>query len=134
MLDAVRLEKLKTTLESLPCQVVLPPGQNDFFQRRGSQSWQRGDLRRFVRSQYPMRAMLEYATSLPTLSRGSEKHVVLMKDISRQGAACLHFEQLYPGEEVRLLLPMGWISYTVARCLRHGERCFEIGTVLAVSE
>ena len=63
-------------------------------------------------------------TAIP---RADAKHVVLMKDLSRQGVAFLHAAQLFPGERVELTLPTGRIAYTVVRCLRHNHRCYEIG-------
>jgi hypothetical protein len=38
---------------------------------------------------------------------------------------------LFPGERVELTLPTGRRHYLVVRCVRHNERCFEIGTELA---
>lgn len=131
MLDAARLQKLKKALDALPCQVVLPKEWGDYFQRRGPQTWQGDEIRRYVRSHFPTRALLELKTTLPAIHRCHEKHVVLMKTISRQGSSFLHFSQLFPGERIQLLLSTGRISYTVVRCVRHNDRCYEVGTELA---
>ena len=105
MLDALRFKEMTATLETLPCRVVLPPGWKDFFDRRGPQVWPGDNRRRYVRSHFPMRAMLETLGNLPAVPRGREQHVVLMKDISRGGAGFLHAAPVYPGERVRLWLP-----------------------------
>ena len=124
---------MKVALDALPCQVVLPPKWNDFYQRRGRQTGtgQGAEIRRFVRSHFPTRALLELTTSLAAIPRDFAKHVVLMRDISRQGASFLHFAQLFPGERVELTLPTGRIPYTVVRCLRHNDACYEIGAEIA---
>jgi hypothetical protein len=131
MLAADRLEKMKAALEALPCPVVLPAEWKDFFQRRGPLTGTGDDGRRFVRQHLPMRALLELTTSLAAIPREYGRHVVLMRDISRQGASFLHAVQLFPGERVELTLPTGRIPYTVVRCLRHNDRCYEVGAELA---
>jgi hypothetical protein len=131
MLDAARHENLNARPENLSCQVVLPPEWKDYFQRRGPQTWPGDEIRRYVRSHFPMPALLEVTTTLPAISREPARHVVLMKNISRQGSSFLHADQLFPGERVELMLPTGCLAYTVVRCIRHNECCFEIGAELA---
>ena len=131
MLDAVRHQEMSASLESLPCRVVLPPGWTDFFERRGPQVWPGDNRRRYVRSHYPMRAILEILGNLPSIPREPQEHVVLMKDISRGGAGFLHAGPIFPGERVRLWLPTGGLEYTVVRCARHHELCYEIGAEIA---
>jgi hypothetical protein len=131
MLDAVRLKEMTMALDALPCRVVLPPGWKDVYQRRGSQAWPGDNRRRYVRSRFPMRAVMEVLGTLPAVPRGQEEHVVLMKDISRAGAGFLHADPLYPGERIRLWLPTGSVEYTVVRCQRHHETCYEIGAEIA---
>jgi len=116
--------------ENLPCHVVLPAKWEDFFQRRGPVPPRLQEARRFVRQHCPMRAILDVSASLPAFPREPARHVVLMKDISRQGASFLHAEQLFPGERIELTLPTGRIRYTVARCRRHNDRCYEIGAAI----
>jgi hypothetical protein len=131
MLAADRLEKLKAALESLPCPVVLPSEWKDFFQRRGPLTAIGDDGRRFARQHFPMRALLELTTSLAAIPREYGRHVVLMRDLSRQGVSFLHAAQLFPEERVELTLPTGRILYTVVRCQRHNDRCYEVGAMLA---
>jgi hypothetical protein len=127
MLDANRLKKLKAVLNALPCRVVVPSEWKDFFARRGPLASLGDEYRRFVRQHFPSRALLELTTSITAIPRADAQHVVLMKDLSRQGVAFLHVAQLFPGERVELTLPTGRIAYTVVRCLRHNHRCYEIG-------
>jgi len=131
MLDAVRLKEMTAALDSLPCRVVLPPGWNDFFHRRGAQVWPGDNRRRYVRSHFPIRAIMQLLGNLPAVPRNHEKQVVLMKDISREGAGFLHATHVYPGERLRLWLPTGGHEYTVVRCARHHQSCYEIGAQIA---
>ena|SRR5579872_2634889 len=127
MLEVPRVEDVKTMLDALPCHVVLPPEWTDFHKRRGKIVGHGDDIRRFVRSHYPTRAIVHLKTTLPEIPRDAERHVVLMTTISRQGCSFLHFAQLFPGEQVELTLPTAHIPYTVVRCVRHNDQCFEIG-------
>ena len=133
MLDESGLEQMKQPLEALPCRIVLPTAWKDFFNQRGPLLMQGSgkDIRRFVRSHFPVRVLMELDSTLPVIPRRREEHVVLMKNISREGAAFLHCSQLYPGERVQLSLPTGTRRYTVLRCLRHNDSCYEIGARLA---
>jgi hypothetical protein len=131
MLDGARHKNVSARPEAQSCPVVLPPEWHDYFQRRGPQIWQGDEIRRYVRSHFPIPALMEVTTTLPAIPREPARHVVLMKNISRQGSSFLHADQLYPGERVELTLPTGRLAYLVVRCVRYNERCFEIGTELA---
>jgi hypothetical protein len=131
MLDAARNESVNKPLAAQGCPVVLPSEWKDYFERRGPQTWQGDEIRRYVRSHFPMPALMEVTKTLPALPREAARHVVLMKNISRQGSSFLHADQLFPGERVELTLPTGRRAYTVVRCVRHNARCFEVGTELA---
>ena len=127
MLDADRFKRLKAMLDALPCRVVIPAEWKDYFARRGPLASLGDEYRRFVRQHFPSKALLELSTSISAIPRANTKHVVLMKDISRQGVSFLHDAQLFPGEQVELTLATSRISYTVVRCLRHNHRCYEVG-------
>lgn len=132
MLDALRRDDLAALLKALPCRIVVPAGWKKDFARRGDLPTAfHDDTRRFARAACPAAAILEIESTLPAFPRDQEPHSILLKDISRQGVAFLHHEQLFPRERVQLLLPNGRLTYVVCRCLRHNERCFEIGAELA---
>jgi hypothetical protein len=134
MLDAVRLEELNEALDALPFHVVLPPEWKDYFTRRGPLPSQKDENRRYVRSYFRMQARMDLTQTLPLIPRAREQHIVLMKDVSRQGAGFLHSAQLFPGERVRLWLPTGCREYSVVRCARHNDSCYEIGAELSGNE
>lgn len=131
MLDAVGLEEVNEALDAPPCRVVLPPAWKDDFTRRGPQPVRLDEDRRYVRSRLRMQVLMDLTTTIPLVVRTCEKHVVLMKDISRDGVGFLHSAQLFPGERVQLWLPTGRREYTVVRCLRHNDSCYEIGAELS---
>src|SRR5260221_12419449 len=104
MLDAVRSDDLTALLKTLPSRIVVPPGWKKDFARRGEMpAAYHNDTRRFVRVPCTATAVLEVESTLPNFRRDPELHVILMKDISRQGVGILHHHQLYPRECVQLL-------------------------------
>jgi hypothetical protein len=115
------------------CRVVLPAAWTDFFERRGPQLHYGADNRRFIRTHFPTQALMELPGTHPSIPREFERHVVLMKDISRQGVGFLHSAQLYPGERVTIIFPTGRRDYMIVRCLRHNDLCFEVGAELVAT-
>jgi hypothetical protein len=83
--------------------------------------------RAFQRFEFRAKAIFEFGPTLPTVPRTRDMVVVITADISRSGAAFLHSEQLYPGEAGVLWLPTGKVPCTIARCVKRGEKCYEIG-------
>jgi hypothetical protein len=131
MLDALGFEKVIEPLDAPECHVVVPPAWHEDSPRQGCLPLQQGENRRYARSRFRMQVLMELTTTIPLVVRAREKHVVLMKDISRDGAGFLHSAQLFPGERVELWFPTGRREYTVARCVRHNDACYEIGAELS---
>jgi len=130
MLDTNSDLQVAAASDVFPCRVVLPAEWKDFFQRRGPQLHYGEDNRRYIRTHFPTKALMEIGSTHASIPREFERHVVLMKDISRQGVGFLHSVQLFPNERVELIFPTGRRSYLVVRCLRHNDLCFEIGAEL----
>jgi hypothetical protein len=127
MLDRAYQQNLKEVLRRLPCKVVVPSAWGDYFSKHGPQGLSAEHKRRWGRIYYRTKAVIEFASSLPAIPRDPQQHAVLMRDISRSGAGFLHVEQLFPGEVVKLSLETGVKLAHVSRCIRHNERCFEVG-------
>ncbi len=89
------------------------------------------DQRAFLRHRYARRVLLEYQNTFSSIPRKRGQTLVVTRDLSRDGIAFLHAEQLFPGERITLWLPTGKKTYVVQRCLQHNEKCFEIGASLA---
>ena len=103
----------------LGCRVNLGEDAVEFFRYSGPLPTQFSDRRRHRRVHFRNRAILEY---------GGSRFAVYTKDLSRSGIAFLHAEQLYPGDQLRLILARGpVVPLVVRRCLRVRERCYECG-------
>lgn len=122
--DAAEITHL---LRTLPCRIAVPDWYQGLLNRRGEMAGPADDRRAFTRFYYPTKALLKYRGNLPSLSRPLDPYIVLCRDLSRSGVGFLHEEPIYPSEEVLLWLPTGCRTYSVRRCVRHNEKCYEIG-------
>lgn len=85
------------------------------------------DLRRFARKTVRGEMLCQIGGTLPSVPRSMEISKIVSLDVSRGGFGFLVDKQLYPGEELLLWTQIGRIPCGVARCVKHGERCFEVG-------
>lgn len=129
MLPASSQPELTRVLSSLTCRVEVPDWYQSLQAKNGSvrSPVRPDDRRRFARYHCLTPAVLECRGGLPALPREPVPFVVLCIDISRNGIAFLHESQLFPEEEITLWLPLGKLTYSIRRCRRHNERCYEIG-------
>ncbi|MBN2476776.1 MAG: PilZ domain-containing protein [Pirellulales bacterium] len=122
------LEELIRTFGPLRCEVDLPDSWSESPLEGKMLLGSSFDQRRFPRFQIRVCGALRYRQSLPALPRAEAWHRVFARDISRCGLAFLHSEQLFPREQMRLVLPDGKESLIeVARCRQIQPRCFEVG-------
>jgi len=112
----------------LPCQIQLPEGSEDFFERLGPLPAAFAERRRFPRFFYRRRAMMQYQDGL---------HCVYLKDICQDGLGFIHAAQVFPLDEVRLWLPdvgddhaANGVAYSIVRCRRVGNAYYECGARL----
>ena len=131
MLEENYFGQLADQLASAQCDINLPPELQDALTQRGIVEPVRDDLRRFVRHRFATEAVMELSHSPPQVPRPQSRLRVLTKDVSRNGVSFLHSQQMFPGETLVLWLRTGQFSCTVARCIRHNESCFEIGTMFS---
>jgi hypothetical protein len=125
-----RIQKLIETVGPLKCELELPSSWADYFDRRGPMPTTFQEKRRFPRSYLRTSAALQHRQSLLALPRAETWYKVYAKDVSRGGVGFLHGEQLFPLEQMNLVLPDGRSRpIEVVRCRRIQERCFEIGAV-----
>jgi len=114
--------------DDLECKVLVPGKFLSVFQKEGAVQTVADDGRRFPRYEYHMRAVLHYRQTLPAIPREEESYLILTKDLSRSGLCFLHEQQLFPQERMAVDLAGGrHVEIEVARCIKHNERCFEIG-------
>ncbi len=124
--------ELEVLFARSPCLVRLPPSWTDFFEKTGLVQAALAERRQFPRINLRSRAVLQYRQTFPSLPRPAFTYTVYTKDISRSGVSFLHGEQLYPSEQMILILPDGKPRrIQVVRCRRIGPSCFEIGACFA---
>jgi len=127
-------DELELLLARSPCLVRLPPDWSDFFEKTGLVQGVMAERRQFPRINLRSRAVLQYRQTFPSLPRPAFTYTVYTKDISRSGLAFLHGEQLYPSEQMIIILPDGKPrKIEIVRCRRIGPSCFEIGARFAGS-
>ena len=116
-------ETLNGLIARLPQTVQVPPqlATNDHESRVPC------DLRRFARKTIQGEMLCQIGGVLPSVPRKSEISKVVSLDVSRGGFCFFMDKQLYPGEEILLWTEIGRIPCGVARCLKHGDHCYEIG-------
>jgi hypothetical protein len=85
------------------------------------------DRRRFARRRMGGTILCQITSPLPAVTRSAAPSKVLTVDISRSGISFLADKQFYPEEEVLLWTLIGRIPCRVARCLKHNDRCYEVG-------
>ena len=117
-------------IEKLKWRIELPAEMADFFESAAAIPANAFDMRRCPRMRSRHRGVLYFNRPLPAFPRSGEPVGVFTVDLSRTGFGCLCGEQLFPGEEIRVLLPNCWLEATVARGRRLGPRCFEVGSIL----
>ena len=123
-----RTPGIAEAVSQLKCEIELPSSWKDYFGRRGQLPTCMGDKRRFPRSYFRGAAALHYRQSFPALPRRDLWYRVFTKDVSRGGISFLHGEQLFPGEQMTVVLSDGRSRpVEVVRCRRIEDRCFEIG-------
>ena len=131
MLDDDYSRQLNKLLGACECDLAVPSEWQDRLTRRGVIQPIPGDRRKYVRHHFNGLAVLEYDETFSSIPREHTIARVVTRDVSRNGIAFLHSEQLFPGERVSLWLPTGERSYVVMRCIEHNDKCFEVGLVVA---
>ena len=121
-------QTLEEALSMLDCGIVIPPEWFGDTEKRGPLPGTTHEMRRFSRFYYQTRAILHSSQSLPALPRPEQKYIVYTKNLSRQGVAFLHVEQLFPGEKLCIWLPGGALKeMMVIRCVKRNDRCYQVG-------
>ncbi|MBN1910768.1 MAG: hypothetical protein JW818_13565 [Pirellulales bacterium] len=124
-------------MNRLRCEIELPPALEDFFDFEGILPTTADERRRFARMDLRSFGALEYRQTFPVLPRSSCWHRIYTKDLSRGGLCFLHSEQLFPMEQMHVILPAETVKTVlprcermiieIRRCQRRGPRCYEIG-------
>ncbi|MCG8648791.1 MAG: hypothetical protein MI861_03100 [Pirellulales bacterium] len=135
MLDEGYTRLLASLIASLRCQIVLPPGQERYFEESGPIATYQNEMRSAVRTRVRARGILVPETQLPVIPRTIEPSVIFTKDFSKTGFGFVADRQYFPGEVVRVLLATFWMRVKIRRCGRTGPNCYENGgTLISNSE
>lgn len=130
MLEEHYSARFRELIESVDWDIELPVEWADFFQVRGETPTYADDERHNQRLKIRTHGVLWFDRSLPFLTRSEEPVGIYTRDFSRHGAGFLTAFEVYPQEQVRILLPSFWMQLEVTRTRRITSRCFEIGTRL----
>ncbi|MEM8672064.1 MAG: PilZ domain-containing protein [Planctomycetota bacterium] len=127
MLDSDYQQHLGTLIKSLDDSIELPPEMSGYFQESGPITPCANDRRKSVRTRVRTRCVIVPQKWLPAFSRKPEPQLAYTKDFSKTGFGFLVPEQMYPCEEVRVILATFWMEVRIRRSRRLGDNCFEVG-------
>lgn len=123
-----QLQKLIDIVGPLAVSSNLPAEWEEFFAETGSLPTIPDERRRHARTKVRVSAALKYRQSLPALPRETKWHKVVVRDISRGGISFLHGRQLFPTEQLTLVMPdcrPRRIEVKRCRCIK--KSLYEIG-------
>ena len=122
--------RLGSLIQSVPNEIELPAGYENFFAETGSTASVENDRRSSVRMRVRTSGILVSQRWLPAFPRTAKPVVIYTKDFSKSGFGFLTHQQYYPGEHVRVILATFWMEIAIRRCRRLGPNCFEVGGTL----
>ena len=135
--ESVGKNELADIVSQLRCEIELPPSMEDFFDADGILPTTADERRRFARMDVRTFGALQYRQTFPCLARTPSWYRVYTKDLSRGGLCFLHSEQLYPLEQMHMILPSESVQTVIPRCnrviveirrvRRLGPQCYETG-------
>jgi hypothetical protein len=122
--------RLGELIQSVPNEICLPSGYEDFFSQSGPAPSCEGDRRRAIRTRVRTTGILYPRQWLPVFPRTITARPIYTKDFSKSGFGFIARRQYYPGERVRILLATFWMEIAIQRCCRLGPNCFVTGSTL----
>ena len=130
MLEKDYSEQFCELIKSVDWEIELPVEWSDFFQETGENSSYAEEERNNQRLKVRTHGLLWFERSLSFCPRTKDPVGIYTRDFSRHGIGFLAPFQLYPSEEIRVVLPTFWLKLEVVRARRITSRCFEIGSSL----
>ena len=122
--------KLEQLLHSLNWNIEIPDEWSDYFEDTGRPAVFADDQRHNQRLKIRTCGVMWFEKSLPIRPRSKEPFGIYTRDFSRQGTGFLSPCEIYPEEQVRIVLPTFWVQVKVARTRRINSHCYEVGAVL----
>jgi len=130
MLDFDYSKHFADIVQTISWDIKLPEDWSDFFEQSGVAPQigpeRRGNQRRLVR----VRGLMCFDQPLPSIEREQRLFGVYTKDFSKKSCGLVSPIELYPEEEVRLILPTFRLKLRVAAARRRSQNCYEIGLIL----
>lgn len=130
MLEVDYPKRFGELIQAVSWDIELPIEWSDYFEERGEVASFVEDQRNNQRLKVRTHGLLYVDQTLPFLTRNETPYGIYTRDFSRHGCGFLTSFELYPEEQVRLVLPTFWVQLTVVRARRITSKCYEIGTAL----
>jgi hypothetical protein len=130
MLDKDYSRQLDALKQGIQWAIELPPSLQRFFDCSGEMPIAPNEERRFQRIRARTEAVGYIDIPVSSIGRDKMPFGAYTCDFSRSGCSFLTSFQLYPNEELRLILSKFWLQLRVVRCRRLGPNCYESGSVL----
>ena len=122
--------KLAQLLHSMNWSIDIPDEWSDYFKDTARPAAFADDQRNNQRLKIRTCGVMWFEKSIPIRPRANEPLGIYTRDFSRQGTGFLCPCEIYPEEEVRIVLPTFWVQLRVARARRINRCCYEVGAVL----
>ena len=123
--------KLEQLIHSIDWKIKIPDEWADYFEDTGRPAAFADDQRHNQRLKIRTCGILWFEKAIPIRSRQKTPMGIYTRDFSRQGTGFLSPCEIYPEEQVRIVLPTFWVQLRVARARRINAKCYEIGAVLS---
>lgn len=123
--------KLEQLIHSIDWKIEIPAEWTDYFEDTGRPAAFADDQRHNQRLKIRTCGILWFEKAIPIRSRKKTPMGIYTRDFSRQGTGFLSPCEIYPEEQVRIVLPTFWVQLRVARARRINAKCYEIGAVLS---
>ncbi|KAA1260671.1 hypothetical protein LF1_32110 [Rubripirellula obstinata] len=130
MLDSDYPTQFGDLIQSVRWDIELPMQWQDFFEQRGEVPSYVDDDRSSQRLKVRTHGIAWVERSLPFRSRSTEPIGVYTRDFSRNGTGFLSSFEIFPEENIRIVLPTFWCRLHVRRARRITSKCYEIGAAL----
>ena len=105
MLDIDYPTQFGQLIESVDWDLELPVEWKDYFDQRGEVASYADDSRASQRLMIRTHGILWFERSLPFCTRGADPIGVYTRDFSRNGTGFLCPFEIYPEEDIRIVLP-----------------------------
>jgi len=130
MLDFDYPQYYAEVVRSTTWSIELPEYWSEFFEQTGIVAGKSVERREKQRRIVRTCGLLYIDAPLPAIPREPGPIGVYTRDFSNDACGIVSPIELYPDEEVRLVLPTFWLQLRVVRTHRKTSTCYEVGLEL----